>query len=270
MDSTTAFLKALAPLDLSNGERAVALIWWHTRSDGAPGRAPAQVARDIEAAGYPAQHVSRIREALTKDRRIIKSRDTFKVRIDARPKLDETYSKLVQDIQEEPETYKERSKKIVSALPRVFIGSSAEGLDVAEALQEGLDHCAEMTVWSQGVFGLSSGTLETLAEKSNGFDFAILVLTPDDLTQKRGSSQPSARDNVLLELGIFIGVLGRKRTFIVYPRDVEMHLPSDLAGVTPATFAASRSDDNIAAAVGAVCTKIKRELAQQGLREGRV
>ncbi|MDE3067093.1 MAG: nucleotide-binding protein [Verrucomicrobiota bacterium] len=81
--------------------------------------------------------------------------------------------------------------------PSIFIGSSTEGLPIAEAIQLGLDHDCQVTIWSQGVFGLSRGTLETLAEAVNRFDYAILVLTPDDLTLSRDQISPSPRDNVL-------------------------------------------------------------------------
>ena len=61
--------------------------------------------------------------------------------------------------------------------PVVFVGSSAEGLPVARALQQNLDHEAEVILWSQGIFGLSSGTLETLVDKARQFDFAALDFT---------------------------------------------------------------------------------------------
>src|SRR5690606_23848090 len=35
--------------------------------------------------------------------------------------------------------------------PKVFIGSSREGLEIGEAIQLGLDHVAECTIWTQGV-----------------------------------------------------------------------------------------------------------------------
>lgn len=148
-----------------------------------------------------------------------------------------------------------------SSRPRIFIGSSVEGLPVAEALQLGLDHDAETTLWSQGVFGLSHGTLEDLVRASREFDFAVLVLTPDDLTIRRGTTGNSPRDNVIFELGLFMGALGRARTFIVYCRDTKPELPSDLAGVTPATYA-SRADGNVQAALGAACTQIKRAISE--------
>lgn len=152
----------------------------------------------------------------------------------------------------------------LSRRPRVFIGSSSEGLPYAEMLQLGLDHCAEVTVWSQGVFGLSGGTLEDLVKAGGRFDYAVLVLTPDDLTQVRGVVGSSPRDNVIFELGFFMGALGRARTFIVYSRDDNLALPSDLAGVTAATYA-KRADNNMQAMLGPACTQIKHAIAFVGV-----
>jgi predicted nucleotide-binding protein len=120
--------------------------------------------------------------------------------------------------------------------PYVFVGSSVEGLDIAKAIQANLDFACETHIWSQGLFGLSEGTLETLVNSLERFDFAILALTGDDLTLSRGSEQRSARDNVLFETGLFVGGLGKERVFLVADRSAELKLPSDLAGITPATF----------------------------------
>lgn len=150
--------------------------------------------------------------------------------------------------------------------PSVFVGSSSEGLSVAEAVQVLLDYSCEVTLWSQGVFGLGKGTLEALVDAIERFDFAILVLTPDDLVQSRGETQSSARDNVLFELGLFMGALGRRRTFILYDRTVGLKLPSDLAGVTCATFA-PHSNGKLDSALGAPCTQIKGTIEELGLRE---
>ncbi len=151
--------------------------------------------------------------------------------------------------------------------PRMFIGSSVEGLPVAEAIQEGLEFAAEVTIWSQGVFGLTEGTLEALVRATADFDFAVLVLTPDDLTVKRQETVNAARDNVLFELGLFMGALGRSRTAIVYCRDDDLDVPTDLAGITPATFP-RRQDGNLQAALGPACSKLKRMLANPVDRAG--
>jgi Predicted nucleotide-binding protein containing TIR-like domain len=150
--------------------------------------------------------------------------------------------------------------------PRLFIGSSVEGKEIAEMIQLGLEYDVEATIWYQGVFGLSQGSLESLVTAANSFDFAVLILTPDDLKSKRGDDVGSPRDNVIFELGLFMGALGRERTFIVYCRDFVIDFPTDLAGVTPATFG-KRSDNNMQAALGPVCTKIKSAISSCGYAE---
>ena len=143
--------------------------------------------------------------------------------------------------------------------PRVFIGSSSEGLEIAEAIQLGLDAVAECTIWNQSAFQQSITNIENLVDIGRTFDAAVLVLTPDDLLSKRGVSGPAPRDNIIFEAGLFTGMLGRARTFLVHAREPAMTLPSDLAGVTAATYSRP-SDGNLHAALGAVCTRIKRAL----------
>ncbi len=165
-----------------------------------------------------------------------------------------------------PEVKRGRPPIETAQKPRLFIGSSAEGLDPAEELQVNLEYEAEVTLWTQGIFGLTHGTLDSLAKTLESHDFAALVLTPDDLLTKRDEEKKAPRDNVLFELGLFIGKIGPSRTFIVHPRDAEMHLPSDLVGVTTATYDAARSDGNLRAALGPVATKLKNAIRDQGLR----
>lgn len=140
--------------------------------------------------------------------------------------------------------------------PKIFIGSSKEGLQVAEALQSGLSHeRASVEVWSQDVFKASAGTMESLETKCAEADFAVLVATPDDMAIVRDTEHTVPRDNVIFELGLFFGALGRHRTFLVTPRDTPVKLPSDLLGITPITYRGGV--DNISAAVGPACTEIK-------------
>lgn len=149
--------------------------------------------------------------------------------------------------------------------PAIFVGSSKEGLQVARAIQRELDSAAVVTVWSQGVFQPTYGYLESLMAALETADFAVLVLTPDDFTESRGDGIPSPRDNVVFELGLFIGRLGRDRSFFVYDNERPLKLPSDLLGIAATTFA-HRSDGNIQAAVGPACTAIDNRLQALGPR----
>lgn len=141
--------------------------------------------------------------------------------------------------------------------PSVFVGSSSEGLEVARAIELQFQHDAEITLWTEGVFGLGEPTLESLLNALGRFDFAILVLLPDDLMVTRSQEYMGPRDNVLFELGLFMGRLGKARTFVVCSANPQVRLPSDLAGVTVATYDAQRADGNIVASVGPACTLIR-------------
>jgi hypothetical protein len=152
-------------------------------------------------------------------------------------------------------------------LPRLFIGSSTEGLDIAFAIQENLERDAETTVWSQGLFRPSQNTLHELVAALDRFDFASFVFSPDDVIRIRGREHLTARDNVIFELGLFFGALGLSRCFFVVPRDSDaMHLPTDLLAITPLTYAARRSDDNLVAALGSACNQVRRAFRATGFK----
>ena len=152
----------------------------------------------------------------------------------------------------------------MSSKPRLFIASSVERLDLAYAVQEELEHTAEATVWTQGAFELSRSTMESLLDILSESDFGLFVFAPDDVTQVRGGEKRTVRDNVVFELGLFVGRLGPERSFIIAPAATEMHLPTDLLGITPATFDADRQDRNIRAALGPACNRVRRAIARQG------
>ena len=124
-----------------------------------------------------------------------------------------------------------------NSVPTVFIGSSSEALAEATSLNRTLSrHDVTCRLWTQGVFQLSQTTIEDLIRTSSECDFAVLFLTPDDMTSSRGSRKSSPRDNVVFELGLFMGSIGRDRTYIVLPRRVDLKLPTDLLGVTHAYY----------------------------------
>jgi len=73
--------------------------------------------------------------------------------------------------------------------------------------------------------------IEKLEQRSNA-SAAVVLLTPDDVGAPAGeplAMKARARQNVILELGYFLGLLGRKRVVVLYTDGVE--LPSDYVGV---------------------------------------
>jgi predicted nucleotide-binding protein len=73
--------------------------------------------------------------------------------------------------------------------------------------------------------------IENFVAVADGIDFAVVVLTPDDVGGSVASAHyaPRARQNVIFELGYFVGKLGRDRACLLRKGDID--IPSDLYGV---------------------------------------
>ncbi len=141
------------------------------------------------------------------------------------------------------------------ARPRIFVGSSSEGLEVARRIQADLGKEYSVEIWNQEVFELGDVTIEGLEKAIREFQFGVFIFTADDHVQRRGSDHWVPRDNVVFEAGLFIGSLGRWRTLLVMPAGNVLEPPSDIKGVTVATF--DKSSENMSAALGPVCQKIR-------------
>ncbi|WP_161808455.1 TIR domain-containing protein, partial [Methyloglobulus morosus] len=152
-------------------------------------------------------------------------------------------------------------------LPRVFIGSSVEGMSIARALEEQLQHQVEVTIWKDGVFGLSEVSMDSIVEILDDFDFAVFVLSPDDIVSSRDKTMVAPRDNLVLEYGLFAGRIGYERVYFVVPKEPPIKLPSDMFGLKPASYNSNRSDKNITAALSPVATEILRKIESLGKRK---
>jgi len=147
---------------------------------------------------------------------------------------------------------------------RVFIISSAEALDVARKIQDALAHDGFVVrLWTDDVFRVASYAIESLETELDDSDFAVAVAHSDDMTLFRGHDWPAPRDNVVFELGMFMGRLGRKRAILMEPREEKVKLPSDLAGVTTIPYAYEPGKD-ASALMAPACNALRDHIKELG------
>jgi predicted nucleotide-binding protein len=79
-----------------------------------------------------------------------------------------------------------------------------------------------------------------LAQAETDLSYVIVLLTPDDEGHPVGKPnqfRTRARQNVVLEMGMFLGKLGREKVAILHKGDIE--LPSDINGLIYIPFTTS-------------------------------
>ena len=152
--------------------------------------------------------------------------------------------------------------------PRIFLGSSSKQTRLLQAMTRGLGDIAEVEPWTAS-FNPGTTTLGRLLELTREVDFAAFVFARDDWTsvatanvEATAPGQASPRDNVVFEAGLFGGVLGMRRTFILHANGAK--LPSDLLGLT-----CIRYDEAMGAAeMKAINQKIRKAIESQGRMNG--
>ena len=150
--------------------------------------------------------------------------------------------------------------------PRIFLGSSGKQAKLLEALTRGLEEVAHVDPWTTS-FNPGTTTIERLVELTREVDFAAFVFAQDDWTStganataspSQGSGQASPRDNVVFEAGLFGGVLGMRRTFILHA--TASKLPTDFLGLTCIRYA----EPCTAAETRALCQKLREAIENEG------
>ena len=142
--------------------------------------------------------------------------------------------------------------------PRIFIGSSREGHDTAKYVQDKLGSTTDSQIWDEGFFENNTSSFEALAEGAVLFDFAILVATMDDVQLKRDKLESIARDNVLFEFGLYVGRIGKNRSFFIKEKGLD--LPSDLLGITLLEY---KTDANVKGrTLDEVCDMIRKRVEE--------
>jgi hypothetical protein len=124
---------------------------------------------------------------------------------------------------------------------RIFIGSSSEEIGTAKIIKSVLENDFEVVIWEdklwyedKSVFKLNNNFLHDLEQATLKFDFGIFIGSPDDKLTSRGIEYMTARDNVLFELGLFIGRLGLEKCAFLVSKEVK--LPTDFAGIKLSVF----------------------------------
>lgn len=163
---------------------------------------------------------------------------------------------------------RQRNKFVSPVNPRpvLFVGCSTEALPIASAIQSKFEYDPVVVkVWTDGIFTPSSFPIESLEQALPTVDFAALILSPDDAVTSRDATTAAPRDNIIFELGLFMGALGHSRTFLIYPRGIDMKIPTDLTGITPLTYTQG-AEDELPAAIASACNAMRTIIRSAGPR----
>jgi len=151
---------------------------------------------------------------------------------------------------------------------KVFIISSVEALPVARIVRSAFEHDPfQVELWSDGCFKVANYTIEDLESAVDDADFAVAIAHADDITESRDDRWPAPRDNVIFELGLFMGRLGRARAILMEPRNVDVKLPSDLTGITTIPYRFDGNGNN-ASLMGPACDRLRQHIEALGPNNG--
>jgi predicted nucleotide-binding protein len=153
-----------------------------------------------------------------------------------------------------------------NTISEIFIGSSSESRRVVNAVEKVLKpDPVVVKPWTKGVFGASQSTIESLEKLLPQTDFAILILTADDKLRTRRQEYRAPRDNVIFELGLFIGAIGRRRTFMLVEKEPLLRLPPDLHGVTYLPLEA-KSRSSLQKSIAQAVSQVRERVSEIGPR----
>lgn len=147
------------------------------------------------------------------------------------------------------------------ARPTIFVGSSEETKGLVADLVAELEKSATVSVlpWYEA-FDAGFGALEDLAKRLSEVDFAAFLLMPEDQLRVRDQTHGVPRDNVIFELGLFMGRLNRDRTFALVEQQNagagQVKLPSDFNGVTQVRYRREQLDE--------LATRLTRDIERLG------
>ena len=149
---------------------------------------------------------------------------------------------------------------------RMFIASSVKGHRYAEAIKSVIDAKFGRVVcslWDLGAFEAGRSFLDSLERLPTKYNCGLAVFTADD---PLSNLTMAPRDNVVLEFGLFLGVFGRDRSFLLVENRDDLKIPSDYKGITQNRFypvADAGSSEDLSNAVSAACVNVVEHLKRQ-------
>jgi predicted nucleotide-binding protein len=155
---------------------------------------------------------------------------------------------------------KEIIKYTEKVIPKIFIGSSTDGLKYAKAIKSVIEN-EEITsyhvdLWVD-VFGSDNSTnIEVLEKSIDQYKYSIFVFSPDDTIRMSNNDEEKKipRDNCIFEYGLFMGKNGRPCTFFIVPTDWKgLRIISDTDGMNRFPYTDNENKDS---AVRTSCDKI--------------
>ena len=149
----------------------------------------------------------------------------------------------------------------------IFIGSSSEGLEIANHVESFLkENSYDCHLWNGGdVFTLNQSTWDALLSTSLENDYGVFVMTKDDIIVSRGKESDAIRDNLLFEFGLFLGRLDYRKTFVLIEKGAK--LPSDFNGIT-LSFFESTDVDSLHKSLQNILMHIQKDHSIAGLHVG--
>lgn len=146
---------------------------------------------------------------------------------------------------------------IQTSKKKIFIGSSSEAGKYLQQACDVLSDEFDVITWKHpSVFRNNQSTLDSLIKQSYLVDFALFLVTSDDVTKSRGKELPSPRDNVIFEFGMYLQSLGKDRCFMLVQKGTK--ILSDMRGITLPEFNPQDPSSDFTSSL----LSIKKELAE--------
>lgn len=144
---------------------------------------------------------------------------------------------------------------------KIIIFSSKEGLELAQHVQKMFfSEKFSVKLWTNGFFELSKSYIDNFKCIEKYYDFAVFIMSNDDIVKYRNEKYAKPRDNVIFELGLCIGAFGLQKILVAKPEFIS--LPTDLLGISVYNY---YIDDDIDITAGVIYAEMSSSINKKNL-----